>query len=331
MIRASIISFLCLAMTGCSSLGLSLYPTGHFLTRQAEDVLEAAPSRANLPRELEASVLPTHYLQPGDVLLIEPVDFESDIRFPADQKVLADGTVDIARYGRIIVAGMSLEASEQAIENLIVAAGDDATQINVRLLEPVHRYYVLGEVASPGSYPLTGFETVLDGIMAAGGITSDASPCKILLSRPTPPPSCRIVLPICYRELTQLGDATTNYQLQPGDRIYVSSRGFAEEFFFWRAKRTCDRCCNRQVPCCDPAPFGFRNPLAAFLPANPLRPTGLDIDASDDEERPEVPPVRVDRGRVQSKFELPTLNPPERNQSDQVGELEFLEPIPAIQ
>jgi protein involved in polysaccharide export with SLBB domain len=318
-------------MTGCSSLGLSLYPTGHFLTSQAEEVLEAAPRRANLPRELEASVLPTHYLQPGDVLLIEPVDFDSDIRFPADQKVLADGTVDLSKYGRIIVAGMSLEASEQAIENLIVAAGDDASQINVRLLEPVHRYYVLGEVASPGSYPLTGFETVLDGIMAAGGLASKAAPCKILLSRPTPPPSCRIVLPICYREITQLGDATTNYQLQPGDRIYVSSRGFAEEFFFWRANRTCDRCCNRQVPCCDPVPLGFRNPLAVFLPANPPRPTGLEMNLSDNEKMAPAPVVKIDRWRLPNQIELPTMNPPGQESAAEFGELEFLEPIPAIQ
>ena len=39
---------------------------------------------------------------------------------------------------------------------------------------------------------------------------------------------CRVVLPVCYRQIVQLGDTTTNYQLQPGDRIYVPSQGFCE-------------------------------------------------------------------------------------------------------
>jgi polysaccharide export outer membrane protein len=85
-------------------------------------------------------------------------------------------------------------------------------------------YYVLGEVNAPGSYPLQGRETVLDGLMAAGGLTDRASRHKIILSRPTLPHSCRIVLPIAYPEIVQHGDTTTNYQLMPGDRIYVPSR-----------------------------------------------------------------------------------------------------------
>ena len=33
---------------------------------------------------------------------------------------------------------------------------------------------------------------------------------------------------MCYRQIVQLGDTTTNYQLQPGDRIYVPGKGFWE-------------------------------------------------------------------------------------------------------
>ncbi len=114
----------------------------------------------------------------------------------------------------------------------------EKTQINVQLLEPVHRYYVLGEVNSPGSYPLDGHENVLDGILAAGGLTTAAAPCKILLARPTLSSSCRVTLPVCYREITQLGDTTTNYQIQPGDRIFVASRTWCEELMFWNATKS---------------------------------------------------------------------------------------------
>src|SRR4029453_9400152 len=48
-------------------------------------------------------------------------------------------------------------------------------------------YYVLGEVNAPGAFPLRGRETVLDGIVAAGGLNSNASRNNIILSRPTHP------------------------------------------------------------------------------------------------------------------------------------------------
>ena len=257
--------------TGCSTLGLSLYPTGMTLTEQTEAVLAATPRHPlGVPRERDKAVLPTHFLQPGDVLLVEMVSLDSDIRIPADQRVLADGTLDLGGYGRIVVAGGTLESTEDLIERTIataVAEDDDVDpediEVNVRLIEPVHRYYVLGEVNSPGAFTLTGYETVLDGILEAGGLTTSASTCRILLSRPTDPCSCRVTLPICYREITQLGDTTTNYQLRPGDRIVVASRSCCEEWMFWKAGETCERCCACQTACPDPASVGPSNPMPA--------------------------------------------------------------------
>jgi protein involved in polysaccharide export with SLBB domain len=90
-------------------------------------------------------------------------------------------------------------------------------------------YYVLGQVNAPGSFPLTGRETVLDGIVAAGGLNTKGSRSNIILSRPTAPDGCRLVLPVCFRQIVQLGDTTTNYQLQPGDRVYVPSQTLGEQ------------------------------------------------------------------------------------------------------
>jgi hypothetical protein len=104
-------------------------------------------------------------------------------------------------------------------------------------------YYVLGEVNAPGAYPIVGRETVLDGLLAAGGLSDSASERRIILSRPTAPQSCRVVLPVCYDHIVQLGDTTTNYQLQPGDRIYVGTRTFCEAIRFWQSgSPTCPDC-----------------------------------------------------------------------------------------
>ena len=83
--------------------------------------------------------------------------------------------------------------------------------------------------------------------IAAGGLTDRASRRNIILSRPTAPEGCRIVIPICYREIVQLGDTSTNYQIAPGDRIFVPTRTFCEELC--RNKKDCLPCGGPQVPC----------------------------------------------------------------------------------
>jgi hypothetical protein len=55
----------------------------------------------------------------------------------------------------------------------------------------------------------------------------------MILSRPTAPDCCRIVVPICYDEIVQHGDTTTNYQLMPGDRIFVPSQSVCEACCGW--------------------------------------------------------------------------------------------------
>lgn len=266
------IALMCGLSTGCSSLGLSLYPTGHFFTDRAEAVVAASPASAPLAREQNKAVVPTHFLQPGDVLLIEPVKSGDDVRIPADQTVLADGSVDLGIFGRVVLAGLSIEGAELLIEQTVLARLPSDTElvaddidVNVRVIEAMDRYYVLGEVNSPGAYSLRGFETVLDGILEAGGLTSKASTCDIILARPSDPCECRVTLPICYREITQIGDTTTNYQLRPGDRIYVATRSCTEEMMFWRADQSCEKCDRCQKSCGNPSTISHRNAMSGVV------------------------------------------------------------------
>jgi protein involved in polysaccharide export with SLBB domain len=245
-----------LAATGCSTSGgtFSLFPTGHFLMDSTKQVVSAAWIPAPTRRELDMAVLPAYYVAPGDTLLVEPMKLDSELRFPSDQRVLADGTIELGRFGRMIVAGQTIEQIEEQILKKVVSVDGRAEAVNVRLIDPQGAvYYVLGEVNTPGVYPLTGRETVLDGILTAGGISARSSTCNIILSRPTFPESCRVVLPVCYREITQLGDTSTNYQLMPGDRIFVATRTIWEELFPWNGRKTCGNCCSVQCACPDPS------------------------------------------------------------------------------
>ena len=131
-----------------------------------------------------------------------------------------------------------------------VATAKDAGAVNVRLVNPQSAvYYVLGEVSSPGSFPLIGRETVLDAILAAGGLTDKASPCNIILSRPSPPCGCRTVIPICYTNIVQQGDTTTNFQVMPGDRIFVATRTLWEGLFPTHNCHDCPKCRGAKCAC----------------------------------------------------------------------------------
>jgi len=325
--RLSMLVFglLCLGVTGCTSSGsFSLFPTGHYLTRPTREVLDASPPVARLPRELEKSVLPGMYLQPGDAVLVEVVDFTSEIRLPADQQVLPDGSLDLAEYGRLVVAGLTPEEAEAQIEERLRAGGAaEGEQVNVRILEPQLVYYVLGEVASPGSFPLAGSETVLDAIVAAGGMTAEASPCDVLLARPTHPNSCRVTLPLCYRQITQLGDTSTNYQLQPGDRIYVGTKGLWEGLAFWRMNSTCSRCrCQGQVACPDPSIADYANPITQL----PMTLLGRSAEEEAGDEAESIPAAEPTLAEPQVK----RFGPRDRDPAERISAIQGTPGLPPV-
>jgi protein involved in polysaccharide export with SLBB domain len=222
------------------------------LTEPAKRLREQSGVALELPRELSKTVLPAYVVEPGDVLLVTPAELDSPVRLPGDQTVLPDGTIDLGQYGRPVVAGKTVPQIEAEVQQLVTAKLKKDEQgsgtVNVRLVNRVSKlYYVLGEVNAPGSFPLAGRETVLDGIVAAGGLTRQASRRNILLARPTAPDGCRVVLAVCYNDIVELGDTSTNYQLQPGDRIYIPSQSTLEGLF--PNQKECPPCNRPQVGC----------------------------------------------------------------------------------
>jgi polysaccharide export outer membrane protein len=237
-----------LAAAGCSSNRYTMFPDRHNLLESTRQVREASSIPLHVPRELDKHVLPPYIVEPGDVLLVAATDLDSPVRIPGDQPVLPDGTIALGKYGRLVVAGKPLDEIEAMVRAQIQAQSATPISISVRLASRQSTvFYVLGEVNSPGSFPLMGRETVLDGILAAGGLNDRASRRDIVVSRPTRPGDCRIVLPVCYREIVQLGDTTSNYQLQPGDRIFVPSKAAWEDMLGCRHESApCGQC---QVAC----------------------------------------------------------------------------------
>jgi protein involved in polysaccharide export with SLBB domain len=271
-----------LALTALLPLGCStgpgntftLFPEGHRLIDSARYLRASQPEPWPIPRELDKGLAPPWVVEPGDVILVQPANLDSPVRLPGDQTVLPDGTIQLGRYGAALVAGKTLAQIEADVNSLIGAQTKDAGPITVRLVTRDSKvYYVLGEVNAPGAFQFKGRETVLDGILAAGGLTSGASRKKIILSRPTPPDSCRVVLPICYNEIVQLGDTSTNYQIKAGDRIFVPTRSCWEQLLP-HGQPECPPCNRPQAPC--PPPEGHKGGMPFQPPVGPAAETAPD-------------------------------------------------------
>jgi len=320
--RASMTLWACCLMvcglSGCRSLGLNVWPAQFQLLSKTTEMAAASPMPSGLPHELAKSELTNYFVEPGDRILIEPVDLESQMGSLGDQKVQVDGTIDLGKFGRVRVTGLTVEKIEEVIESQIAMSGERES-INVQLAETnAAKVYVIGEVGSPAAYPIDGSEHVLDAILRAGGLTSKASPCNIILVRPTDPEQCRVVLPVCYRQITQLGDVTTNYQLQPGDRVVVGSRSVCEELAWWKQKKSCDRCCRSCCVECQPANVQYRSRFATRIPSFllPDQPEQNGGDQSKQQDDPQLDPNsyyrptdsnRLDPGKSDDELFLPPI------------------------
>ncbi len=267
-----------LLLAGCSSgpgggSRFTFFPDRNTLMDSTRAVRQPVHPPAPVPRELDMRVLPPYTVEPGDSVIVQPADLDSPVQLPGDQIIFPDGTISLGKYGQVIVAGKTVRDMENLVRAVIKSQDKDPGPIVVRIVSRVSKiYYVLGEVNSPGAFPLRGNESVLDGIVAAGGLTDRASRSNIVLSRPTKPDSCRVVLPVCYREIVQLGDTTTNYQLAPGDRIFVPGKGTHEGIFGPEHKKAKSPCCNGPQFACPLTYDDHSLPHGAPLPVHQTMP-----------------------------------------------------------
>jgi polysaccharide biosynthesis/export protein len=180
----------------------------------------------NQPRELEMVSLPPYVIEPPDELEISvrPAAVEMPL---STVTVQSDGVVDLGFIGDVYIAGLTLAQAEQKIaEHLEPIARrrkvQEPVEVSVRLVNGSQSkfYYVIGAVTTQGRFPIIGNETVLDALLAAG-LRSNSQPQKAYLVRAHPPNARDQILKIDWDGIKDRGDAMTNYQIFPGDRLIV--------------------------------------------------------------------------------------------------------------
>lgn len=141
--------------------------------------------------------------------------------------VRSDGTVGLGIYGSVYVNGMTRDQARCAVErHLSQHIHHPRVSLDV-LAYNSKKYYVVVDGGGAGEQvvplPSTGNETVLDAIASIQGLPSVASKANIWVARPAPGCSTDQILPVKWNAIVQGAQTETNYQVFPGDRIYVKA------------------------------------------------------------------------------------------------------------
>jgi polysaccharide export outer membrane protein len=145
-----------------------------------------------------------------------------------DHLVRPDGTIGLGTYGGVFVAGMTLEQAKGAIEQHL-SKYLQRPEISVDVFAYNSKaYYIVMDGGGYGEQvyrlPSTGNETVLDALANVNGLPVAADKKRIWVSRPAPADAgCLQVLPVDWNAIVRGAATATNYQIMPGDRIYVEA------------------------------------------------------------------------------------------------------------
>jgi protein involved in polysaccharide export with SLBB domain len=194
--RCALVALLTLLVAGCGS--------------------QSAPRATTLPPPSEKTVI-----GPGDVFSMQIVT-EKDL--PAEYQVASDGTVDLPYVQTLSVAGLEPQEIARLVRQHLIQKKILTDPIVVVQVKEYHSRTVilLGQVAKPGSFPLTPGLSLMQAISLAGGLTAIANDDNVTLTRKVDKGTKTVNVSV---------DAITDGKapdvpLQAGDRIYVHERLF---------------------------------------------------------------------------------------------------------
>jgi polysaccharide biosynthesis/export protein len=193
---------------------------GMFAAPESQDRPPAPPAaekeadRSSAPPVVAGSPVDpnTYVIGPEDLLLVR-VWREAELsgQFP----VRPDGRISLPLVNEIQAAGMT---PQQLADAVAKGLGRYMMQpeVSVAVLQVnSKKYFIIGEIQKPGSYPLTVPTTVLEALVNAGGFRDFANPKKIVVLRGGER------LKFNYREVIAGKKMEQNVRLLSGDQIIV--------------------------------------------------------------------------------------------------------------
>jgi polysaccharide export outer membrane protein len=157
---------------------------------------------------------PSYRLGPEDQLRISVWDNKE---LTLDLVVRPDGKISMPLLQDVPAEGLTAAQLAADIQEglSVFIMNPEVTVILLQVNAP--KYYIIGYVTRPGTFPLRGETSVLQALALAGGLTQFASPRSIKLIRATR--GKQDVRKINYYDIIDSGEG--NYLLKSGDTIVV--------------------------------------------------------------------------------------------------------------
>ncbi len=176
-----------------------------------------AENAATAPAAATAEAEGTYRIGSGDLLKIitwkEP-DFSRE-----EVLVRIDGKISFPLLNDIQAAGRTAMALKAAIEAGLTDYVD-SPEVTVTVISPVsQKFYILGEVARTGEYPIVKSLTVLQAFAVAGGFTEWASKKEIILFRQEE--GGEKILRVNYKDIVKGKNLKNNIPIKADDTIVV--------------------------------------------------------------------------------------------------------------
>jgi polysaccharide export outer membrane protein len=134
--------------------------------------------------------------------------------------VRSDGKISLPLAGELQASGQTPRQLEKELASKLQSFISEP-EVTVIVAEVrSQKFNILGQIARPGTYPLTNASTVLDAIAIAGGFRDFAKQKSIYVLRQNPDGG-QSRLPFNYKEVIKGKNSVQNIKLQPRDTIVV--------------------------------------------------------------------------------------------------------------
>ncbi len=190
----------------------------------SKNVSDAQPAPAGVAATQPATSVPgtatddaSYVIGIDDVLAIN-VWKEPDIS--RSVQVRSDGKISLPLVGEVAAGGKTPKALKAEITDKLKSyISEPEVTVIVQEMRS-KKFNIMGQVARPGSYPLTGNMTVLDGLALSGGFRDFAKKKDIYVLRKKPDGTDER-LPFNYKDVIKGKNTQQNVKLMPGDTVVV--------------------------------------------------------------------------------------------------------------
>lgn len=167
---------------------------------------------------------PGYLLGPGDQIQLI---LTGDVELAYNLDVTREGFIVIPDVGQVFVNGLTLEALRESLFGSLgaiysgVRRNNPTTRFHVSLGRlRTNQVFLIGEVAFPGAYQVSGAATVFNGLYNAGGPAESGSMRSVQVRR-----AGRVLRDVDLYDYLVSGDTSDDVRLEQGDLLFVPFAG----------------------------------------------------------------------------------------------------------